>query len=83
MSRKPGRTADKGSGRRGIPQDDDGWTVVRRPGLGPVRIRVGANEPQEPPEELEGVVHCDVVCPRPAVWSRWLHISHSLPMELM
>ena len=54
MSRKPGRTADKGSGRRGIPQDDDGWTVVRRPGLGPVRIRVGANEPQEPPEELEG-----------------------------
>lgn len=54
MSRKPGRTADKGSGRRGIPQDDDGWTVVRRPGLGPVRIRVGANEPEEPPEELEG-----------------------------
>lgn len=51
--RKPGRTADKGSGRRGGPEDEDGWTVVRRPGLGPVRLRVGANEPEEPAEELE------------------------------
>ncbi|GMV63854.1 MAG: hypothetical protein AMXMBFR74_30210 [Parvibaculum sp.] len=46
-SRKPG------SGRRGIPQDEDGWTIVRRPGLGPVRIRVGANEPEDEPEEWE------------------------------
>lgn len=53
-SRKTGRKAQTGSGRGGGPPDEEGWTVVRRPGLGPVRIRVGANAPEEPePEEPE------------------------------
>jgi len=53
-ARKTGRKAQTGSGKRGSPPDEEGWTVVRRPGLGPVRLRVGANEPREPEgSELE------------------------------
>ncbi|MDZ4380935.1 MAG: penicillin-binding protein 1A [Parvibaculum sp.] len=47
------RRTGSGSGRREPPQAEDGWTVVRRPGLGPVRIRVGANAPEDEPEEPE------------------------------
>ena len=47
------RKAGSGSGRRERAQAEDGWTIIRRPGLGTVRIRVGANEPEGEPEEPE------------------------------